>query len=179
MPVLYQDVFICVGMDTPGLFRTFKEVWKMGNPVEPSLIQSLFEALQKEHFAILSTIDHETGAPCNHAISWIFAKDENTVHFAISNRSKALPNIKKNNLLSITVFANESVYAISGRAEIKTERIEGIPLKLALVTVKIDEVRDIMFYGSVISMEPVYKKSYDEAAAVRLDNQVMEALRKA
>lgn len=178
---LRENVFqqLASGQSDPPANRFCIRGKEMANPVEPVLIQPLYEALQKERFAVIATVDHETGAPCTNAISWLFAKDEKTVYFAISNRSRAVSNLKKKNLLTITVIANESVYAISGRGEIKSERIEGIPLKLAMVEVKIDEVRDIMFYGSVISTEPAYRKSYDETAAARLDNQVMEALRKA
>ncbi len=34
-----------------------------------ALSEQLFDALQKESFALLSTIDHETGAPAMNAIS--------------------------------------------------------------------------------------------------------------
>ncbi|MBY6269478.1 MAG: hypothetical protein CW344_14750, partial [Parageobacillus thermoglucosidasius] len=64
-------------------------------------------------------------------------------------------------------------------AHIKAEKIEGIPLKLALVDVAINEVRDVMFYGSKIIQEPKYEKMYDAQAAAKLDNQVMAALRNA
>ncbi len=36
-----------------------------------------------------------------------------------------------------------------------------------------------MFYGSKISSEPAYEKTYDKNAADRLDRQVIEAMRKA
>ncbi|PLR87300.1 pyridoxamine 5'-phosphate oxidase family protein [Bacillus sp. V33-4] len=151
----------------------------MANQVEPRLVQPLIDQLQQERFVMLATIDFETGGPNINAISWIFAKDDETVYFALDNRSRIIQNIKHNHRVAVNIIANESTYSISGEAAIIQERIEGVPLKLALIEMKIKEVRDVMFYGSKIVVEPQYEKTYDKDAAARLDNQVMEAMRKA
>ncbi|MEW8971820.1 pyridoxamine 5'-phosphate oxidase family protein [Mesobacillus jeotgali] len=151
----------------------------MANQVEPKLIKPLFDELQKERFVTLATVDHETGGPNVSAISWVLAKDEDTVYFAVDNRSRIIENIKSNDKAVINLIANESTYSISGTASVKQEKLEGVPLKLALVEIKISEVRDVMFYGSKIVAEPQYDKTYDKDAAARLDNQVMDAMRKA
>lgn len=151
----------------------------MPNQVEPKLIKPLFEELQKERFVTLATVDYETGGPNVSAISWVFAKDEGTVYFAVDNRSRILENIKNNPNAVINLIANESTYSIQGQAVIKEERLSDVPLKLALVEISIQEVRDVMFYGSKIVTEPQYDKTYDKAAAEKLDRQVMEAMKKA
>ncbi|WP_044893901.1 pyridoxamine 5'-phosphate oxidase family protein [Bacillus alveayuensis] len=151
----------------------------MANQVEPKLIEPLYQALQKERFVTIATIDHETGGPNVSAISWIYAPDEGRIYFAVDNRSRIVQNIKNNPLVVINLIANESTYSISGKAHVKVEKIEGVPLKLALVEIEINEVRDVMFYGSKISVEPRYEKTYDAQAAAKLDNQVMTALRNA
>jgi uncharacterized pyridoxamine 5'-phosphate oxidase family protein len=151
----------------------------MANQVEPKLIKPLVDELQKERFVTLATVDHETGGPNVSAISWVLAKDEGTVYFAVDNRSRIIENIKSNDKAVINLIANESTYSISGTASIKQEKLEGVPLKLALVEIKISEVRDVMFYGSKIVAEPQYDKTYDKDAAARLDKQVMDAMRKA
>lgn len=151
----------------------------MANQVEPKLIKPLFDELQKERFVTLATVDHETGGPNVSAISWVLAKDEDTVYFAVDNRSRIIENIKNNDKAVINLIANESTYSISGNASVKQEKLEGVPLKLALVEIKISEVRDVMFYGSKIVAEPQYDKTYDKDAAARLDKQVMDAMRKA
>ena len=151
----------------------------MANQVEPKLIKPLFDELQKERFVTLATMDHETGGPNVSAISWVLAKDEDTVYFAVDNRSRIIENIKNNDKAVINLIANESTYSISGTASVKQEKLEGVPLKLALVEIKISEVRDVMFYGSKIVAEPQYDKTYDKDAAARLDKQVMDAMRKA
>ncbi|WP_226644143.1 pyridoxamine 5'-phosphate oxidase family protein [Mesobacillus subterraneus] len=151
----------------------------MANQVEPKLIKPLFDELQKERFVTLATVDYETGGPNVSAISWVLAKDEDTVYFAVDNRSRIIENIKSNDKAVINLIANESTYSISGTASVKQEKLEGVPLKLALVEIKVGEVRDVMFYGSKIVAEPQYDKTYDKDAAARLDNQVMDAMRKA
>jgi len=151
----------------------------MANQVEPKLIQPLFDELQKERFVTLATIDYETGGPNVSAISWVLAKDEGTIYFAVDNRSRILENINKNNQVVINLIANESTYSIQGQARVKEERLPDVPLKLAMVEVVINEVRDVMFYGSKIVTEVQYDKTYDKKAAERLDNQVMDAMKKA
>jgi len=151
----------------------------MANQVEPKLIKPLVDILQKERFVTLATVDHETGGPNVSAISWVFAKDEETIYFAIDKRSRIIENMKTNNKVVMNLIANESTYSISGTASIKQEKLEGVPLKLALVEIHINEVRDVMFYGSKIVAEPQYDKTYDKDAAARLDKQVMEAMKKA
>ncbi|HAQ07461.1 MAG TPA: hypothetical protein DCR24_08080 [Bacillus bacterium] len=151
----------------------------MANQVEPKLIKPLFDELQKERFVTLATVDHETGGPNVSSISWVMAKDEQTLYFAVDNRSRIIQNIKSNDKAVINVIANESTYSISGTSTVKQEKLDEVPLKLALVEIKISEVRDVMFYGSKIVTEPQYDKTYDKDAAARLDKQVMEAMRKA
>ncbi|ULT58448.1 pyridoxamine 5'-phosphate oxidase family protein [Neobacillus drentensis] len=151
----------------------------MANQVEPKLIQPLFDELQKERFVTLATIDYETGGPNVSAISWVLAKDEGTIYFAVDNRSRILENINKNNQVVINLIANESTYSIQGQARVKEERLPDVPLKLAMVEVVINEVRDVMFYGSKIVTEVQYDKTYDKKAAERLDKQVMDAMKKA
>ncbi|WP_064093849.1 pyridoxamine 5'-phosphate oxidase family protein [Rossellomorea aquimaris] len=151
----------------------------MANQVERSLIPALFEQLQTEKFVTLSTVDHESSGPNVSAISWVFAKDEQTVFFAVDQRSRIVENIKKNSLVVINLIANESTYSIGGKAVIHQSKLDGVPLKLTLFKLDIDEVRDVMFYGSKISTEPTYEKTYDKNAADRLDRQVIEAMKDA
>lgn len=152
---------------------------KMANQVEPKLIKPLFDELQQERFITVATVDHESGGPNVSAVSWVLAKNEETIYFAIDCRSRVIQNINNNNKVVINVIANESIYSISGDAVIKIELLEGVPLKLTLVELMIKEVRDVMFYGSKITTAPEYDKTYDKVAANRLDLQVMEAIKKA
>ncbi|BCB03207.1 pyridoxamine 5'-phosphate oxidase family protein [Bacillus sp. KH172YL63] len=151
----------------------------MANRVEPGLIPVLFDELQSERFVTVATVDFETNGPNVSAISWVFAADEMTLLLAVDQRSRILQNIKGNPLVVVNLIANESTYSISGEAEVTEEKLAGVPLKLSLVKIAINEVRDVMFYGSKISSEPSYEKTYDKKAADRLDRQVIEAMKNA
>jgi flavin reductase (DIM6/NTAB) family NADH-FMN oxidoreductase RutF len=151
----------------------------MANEVEPKLVKELFLELQTERFVTIATVDHKTGGPNVSAISWVFAKDEQTILMSVDSRSRIVKNIEANPLVVLNLVANESTYSIQGQARIKKEKIPEVPLRLTLVELKINEVRDVMFYGSKMVAGPVYDKAYDKAAAARLDRQVMEAMKKA
>lgn len=151
----------------------------MVNQVEPILIKPLLDELKKERFVTLATVDFEKGGPNVSAISWIYARDEKTIYFAIDNRSRIIRNIQQNNKVVVNVIANESTYSISGEATLVQEKINGVSLHLALIKIAVTEVRDVMFYGSKIIVEPQYNKTYDLEAAARLDRQVMSAIKNA
>ncbi len=150
----------------------------MGNEVEPMLTEELVTLLQKERFVTIATIDFELTVPNVSAISWIYALNKEKIRFSVDNRSRIIQNIRNNPGVVITLIGNGSTYSITGNATILFEKIEGIKLNLALVEVSIAEVRDVMFYGSQISVDPQYEKTYDSNAAAKLDRQVFEAMKK-
>ncbi|CAM4032516.1 hypothetical protein BAMA_09125 [Bacillus manliponensis] len=149
----------------------------MANVVEPTLTDSLLQALREERIVTIASTDFESGAPNVSAISWVYAMNEKEIRFAVDWRSRIVQNVRHNKELVMTIMADESVYAISGDATLKTERIDNVPLKLSLIEVGIREVRDVMFYGAKLSVEPKYEKTYDLRAATKLDNQVLSAIR--
>ncbi|WP_257350600.1 pyridoxamine 5'-phosphate oxidase family protein [Pseudalkalibacillus decolorationis] len=142
------------------------------------LNDSLFKLLQKECFVIVSTSDPNENTPYVNAISWVYAPDVETILFAVDTKSKAVQNIKDNKQIAITLFADETTSIINGNATVHRENLDEVPIKLSLISVKVTEVRDGMFYGAKISQPPVYEKTYDPQAAAKLDKQVMAALKK-
>ncbi len=149
------------------------------NKTQPSLTDDLLQALRKETYVAVATVDQETNAPYVSAISWVYATDKDTVCFSVDNSSKTVANLRRNKALAITVIESGTTFAISGQGVILKEKIEGIPIDLALIECAIDEVRDIMFYGGKMINEPGFEKIYDKEAAAKLDNQVMKALKEA
>lgn len=154
-----------------------KEDDKMAETISAHITDELFSQLQKERFVTISTIDLETGAPNVSAISWVFAPDPSHVRFAVDNRSRIVENLSKNNSVVINVIGAGSCYSIAGEAHVAVKKLEGVPIKLARVDIAVKEVRDVMFYGARISVEPKYEKTYDAEAAAKLDKQVMDALK--
>ncbi|OEH93904.1 pyridoxamine 5'-phosphate oxidase family protein [Bacillus solimangrovi] len=151
----------------------------MANRVETHLTDELLLELQKERYVTIATVDFETGGPNVNAISWVYAVDEQHVRFAVDNRSRIIDNVSENKHVTITVIANGTTYSISGTAQVKVDKMEDIPLKLALVEIEVNAVRDVMFYGSKITQNVEYDKTYDKAAAEKLDRQVMDAMKRA
>ncbi|WLD95018.1 pyridoxamine 5'-phosphate oxidase family protein [Alkalihalobacillus sp. AL-G] len=149
----------------------------MAKKSSSTLNDTLYKLLQKECFAIVSTSDPNENIPYVNAISWIYAPDMETVLLAIDRKSIAVQNLKNNENVSITLFGDETTSVISGKANVTRDPLDSVPIKLALITVKISEVRDAMFYGAKISQPPVYEKTYDAEAAAKLDRQVMDVLK--
>ncbi|MYL32992.1 hypothetical protein GLW08_02265 [Pontibacillus yanchengensis] len=149
----------------------------MANQVEKKLNEVQYQTLQSERYVLLSTIDYETATPMVNAISWVYAPSAFCIRFAIDNRSKIVENIRNHPYIVITLITDDSTYAIKGKAVIEKDNIEGVPLKLAMIELTIEEVRDVMFYGAKIANAPEYEKTYDNRAAAKLDNQVMNALK--
>ncbi|MDE5413116.1 pyridoxamine 5'-phosphate oxidase family protein [Alkalihalobacterium chitinilyticum] len=151
----------------------------MGNQVEPKLTEELLPLLQSERFVTIATVDHETGTPNVNAISWVFAPSQEKVRFAVDNRSRIIENINNHSGVTLNLIGNGSTYSIVGDASVIQEKMDDVPLKLALVEINIKEVRDVMFYGARIAVEPKYEKTYDANAAAKLDSQVMDSMKKA
>jgi hypothetical protein len=149
----------------------------MANSIERSISKALLQYFNQETIILVSTVNAENQSPNMNAISWFTALDEETVRFAVDQRSWIVSNIEKNSFVSCSLFANETIYCITGKATILSSQLPGIPLKLACIEVKVSEVKNIMFYGSKISVEPGYVKTYDEKAAKKLDDSVLKALR--
>lgn len=143
------------------------------------LTDHLFSLLQKEKFVLLSTIDAGTGSPYTSAVSWIFAVKPDRLRFAVDQKSGILANVKANAGVTVTFFGGGSVHVISGKARLVAETLENVPIKLSCLDIDIESVRDAMFYGSRITVEPEYEKTYDQRAADKLDGQVFEAMNKA
>jgi len=143
------------------------------------LSPELISQFEKEKLVLLSTIDAESGGPATSAISWVFAPNERTVRFAVDGRSRIVSNVRANGRVNVTLFAEGSVHAVYGLASVVTEKLEGVPFALVCVDIAVEAVRDAMFYGARISVEPEYEKTYDKRAAEKLDNQVFAAMKKA
>lgn len=149
----------------------------MANVVEPTLTEDLVQTLRKECIVMIATTDFEKQVPNVSAISWVYAVSKTSIRFAVDQRSRIVENIRHNTGVVLTIMANESVFSISGAGEILTDRMEGISLKLTVIEVNVQEVRDVMFYGAKLAIEPTYEKTYDLRAAKKLDNEVLVEIR--
>lgn len=144
-----------------------------------ALPETLFNQLQRENLVLLHTVDAESGSPTSSAISWVYAVDRARLRFALDGRSRLIANLKAHPAVSVTLFGGGSVHAAYGKAKVIADKLEGVPFPLTCVDIEVDTVRDAMFYGARLSVQPEYEKTYDKRAADRLDAQVFEAMKKA
>ncbi|MEI7026726.1 pyridoxamine 5'-phosphate oxidase family protein [Paenibacillus sp. y28] len=144
-----------------------------------ALSEPLLSLLRQQTLVLLGTTDAQTDSPAISAISWVYAVNAKTVRFAIDQRSRVVANLGKQPLAVLTVFGEGTINAIYGKARLVCEALEEVPFKLACFDVEIDTVRDAMFYGSRISVDPEYEKTYNKQAAEKLDGQVFSAMKKA
>lgn len=150
----------------------------MAEPIT-ELSEALFAALQNESFVLLHTIDAESGSPTSNAISWVFAPNPRTLRFAVDARSRLVANLKAKPDTVVTLFAGGTVQAVYGKAVLVKDGLDDVPFKLVCFDIVIDAVRDAMFYGARLSVQPEYEKTYDKRAADKLDGQVFAAMKKA
>jgi hypothetical protein len=52
-----------------------------------------------------------------------------------------------------------------------------LTMKLCVVTIEIDAVENVMFYGGKVTVEPEYEKTYNPVLAKKLDTEVYQLLK--
>ncbi|KAA9007622.1 hypothetical protein F4V43_03815 [Paenibacillus spiritus] len=149
------------------------------NEALPCLAEPLVERLRNETYCLLNTVDAESGGPTCTAVSWVYAVDAGTLRLAIDHRSRLVRNMKVNPLVNLTIFAEEAVHAVSGRAAVRQEPLEGVPFSMCCFDVQVEAVRNALFYGAKLDAAPTYVKTYDRRASEKLDGQVFDAMKKA
>ncbi|GJM81316.1 hypothetical protein HMSSN139_38120 [Paenibacillus sp. HMSSN-139] len=146
--------------------------------VVTQLSDSLYSIFQSETFVLLNTVDQESGGPTSSAISWVYAVDHSKLRLALDHRSRLVGNLKANPRVTVTVFGQETIYAINGRATVVQDPLDGVPFNMCCFDIQIDAVRNALFYGAQLVSPPEYAKVYDQRAADMLDRQVFEAMKK-
>jgi len=103
----------------------------------PQLVQFLLGG----QTCVVATVD-EKARPLTTLMTWVVARDPQTVTIAVDTRSKALRNIRSNPHVAIEVLGDDLCYGLRGTAVIEKERMESAPFPCALVAVRIEECRD-------------------------------------
>lgn len=150
----------------------------MTQVVHQELTSEMISFLQGEKLVLLCTIDHETGEPNVTCISWVLANSPSEIQFAIDPRSRVIDNLNAASACTLSFIGLGSCFAISGHGHSDGEQLPGVSIKMTGVKVKVQEIRDVLFYGGKISQEPDYVKTYDAELAKKLDGAVYAALGK-
>lgn len=147
--------------------------------VVTQLSDSLFDSFQSETFVLLSTVDQDSGGPTSSAISWIYAVDPSRLRLALDHRSRLVGNIKAQPKVTVTIFHEDTIYAINGGAQVVQDPLADVPFEMCCFDIQVEAVRRALFCGAKVDRAPTYAKVYDQRAADMLDDQVFSAMKKA
>ena len=140
------------------------------------LNKELIDLLQGEKIVSLITEDKETGQPDLAMISWVLASSTGEhIHFAIGHNASSAKNIHACPNVILGVMGAGSCFSIKGKGKV-SEIIEKT-IKVRVVSVEIESVEDVMFYGGKVTTEPAYEKTYNQSLAEKLDHEIYSLLR--
>jgi hypothetical protein len=120
----------------------------------PHLVQFLLGG----QACVVATVD-EHHRPMTTLMTWVVARNPQTLTMAVDIRGKALRNIRANAHLAVEVLGDDLCYGLRGTAVIEKERMESAPFPCALVALRVEDVRDhgaagVRFVGPSYSYHP-------------------------
>ncbi|WP_071394311.1 PNPOx family protein [Bacillus tuaregi] len=145
--------------------------------VQEVLDSTIVNLLKEETIVQLITINAETKKPELTVVSWVLAtEDGKQVKIAVGHKGSSINNIQADPAVTLGIIGPESCYSVQGTASV-SDVFQGT-MKYRVITVDVEEVEDVMFYGGKLTSLPKYEKTYDAALAKKLDDEVYELLSK-
>ncbi|HZX97437.1 MAG TPA: pyridoxamine 5'-phosphate oxidase family protein [Myxococcales bacterium] len=136
----------------------------------PHLVQFLLGG----QTCVIATVD-EQGLPQTTLMTWVVARNPETLTIAVDTRSRALKAVRANGRIAVEVLGDDLCYGLRGTALVEKEQMQSAPFPCALVAVKLDEVRDhgaagVRFVGPRYSFHPgkEHRKGVEEAVFAEL-----------
>lgn len=121
------------------------------------LSPALASSLQGEKMVSLITVDAETKLPQLSVVSWVNANPEGTqIKIVLGSKASSITNIQSNPTVIVGMIGDGSCYSVRGKATV-SEVIEKT-MKFCVVTIDVEEVENVMFYGGKVTVEPEYEK---------------------
>ncbi|WP_297887052.1 pyridoxamine 5'-phosphate oxidase family protein [Sulfurihydrogenibium sp.] len=139
------------------------------------LNENLMKLLNDLTPSVFATVSD--GKPYLAFVSWLVAKDENTIRVALSKNSKSVENVKVNPEVAISVFGPEIAATIYGKAQIIKDAIEDIPFPVSVLEVKVENVIDNLFPGATVKGTIPFEHTGNVQKALELDEKVLKALK--
>jgi flavin reductase (DIM6/NTAB) family NADH-FMN oxidoreductase RutF len=120
----------------------------------PHLVQFLLGG----QTCVVATVD-EHHRPVTTLMTWVVARNPQTLTMAVDIRGRALRNIRGNPHVAVEVLGDDLCYGLRGTAVVEKERMDSAPFPCALVSVRIEDVRDhgaagVRFVGPSYSYHP-------------------------
>lgn len=111
-------------------------------------------------------------------ITWLIAKDNSAVRFALSKDSLSTENLKANPYASIEVFGEGFALSISGNTKLIVDEIEELPFPVSVFELKVEKVVDNLFPGANVTGKIPFEHTGDTVQAKEFDRIVLEELKK-
>ncbi|NYE06530.1 hypothetical protein F4694_003310 [Bacillus niacini] len=141
-----------------------------------SLTTELVASLQGEKMVSLVTLDAETKLPQLSVVSWVYAEPNGTkIKIALGHKASSIENIRSNPNVLLGMIGAGSCYEVRGTATVS--QIFERTMKLCVVTIEVEAVENVIFYGGKVTVEPAYEKTYNAELAKKLDTEVYELFR--
>ena len=90
---------------------------------------------------VVATVD-ETGRPNTTLMTWVVARNPQTLAMAVDQRSRTIKNVRANGRVAVEVLGDDLCYGLRGTAVIEKETMTSAPFPCALVALKVEDVRD-------------------------------------
>lgn len=103
--------------------------------------QHLVQFLLGGQTCVVATVD-EQGAPHTTLMTWVVARNPQTLAIAVDSRSRSMKNLRHNARIAIEVLGDDLCYGVRGTAVVEKDALAAAPFPCALVAVKVEEVRD-------------------------------------
>jgi len=136
----------------------------------PHLVQFLLGG----QTCVVATVD-EQGFPQTTVMSWVVARNPQTLAMAVDHRSRALQSIRSNGRIAVEALGDDLCYGLRGAAVLEKEQMDSPPFPCALVAVKVEEVRDhgaagVTFHGPRYSFQAgkEHRKNVEESVFAEL-----------
>jgi flavin reductase (DIM6/NTAB) family NADH-FMN oxidoreductase RutF len=123
---------------------------------------------------VVATVD-EQGLPQTTLMTWVVARNPQTLTIAMDTRSRALRALRANGKIAVEVLGDDLCYGLRGTALVEKELMQSAPFPCAQVAVKLEDVRDhgaagVRFTGPSYSFHPgkEHRKGVEEAVFAEL-----------
>ena len=103
----------------------------------PHLVQFLLGG----QTCVVATID-EDDQPNTTLMTWVVARNPQTLAMAVDTRSRAMKNIRLNGKVAIEVLGDDLCFGLRGTAVVEKETMAAAPFPCALVAVRVEDVRN-------------------------------------
>jgi hypothetical protein len=137
----------------------------MTNPIQtqpPALPaempRQLVQYLLGGQTSVIATLD-EHGRPVTTIMTWVVARDSQTVAIAVDTRGRAFKNLRANPHVGLEVLGDDLCYGLRGTAVVEKELMASTPFPCALVALRVEECRDhsaagVKFFGPRYHFHP-------------------------